>query len=82
MHPTRARSCSRPSSPTSTTPAVVYEHRWRNGDLVVFDNLAMQHARSNVELNGPGRTLRKVMLPMPEDIAEMTKPTYATAKEG
>ena len=41
-------------------PAVVYEHHWRTGDLVVFDNLAVQHARGNVERdNGPARTLRK-----------------------
>jgi alpha-ketoglutarate-dependent taurine dioxygenase len=60
-------------------PAVVYEHEWRTGDLIVFDNLTLQHARGNVELHGPSRTLRKVMLPVPKDIAEMTKPRYTTA---
>jgi alpha-ketoglutarate-dependent taurine dioxygenase len=60
-------------------PAVVYEHEWRTGDLVVFDNLAMQHARGNVIPDGPARTLRKVMLPIPKDIAEMTPPTYTAA---
>lgn len=36
----------------------VYEHRWRPGDLVVWDNLALQHARGSV---GDGaRTLQRV----------------------
>lgn len=36
----------------------VYEHRWRPGDLVVWDNLALQHARGTV---GEGaRTLQRV----------------------
>lgn len=36
----------------------VYEHRWRPGDLVVWDNLALQHARGSV---GKGaRTLQRV----------------------
>jgi taurine dioxygenase len=36
----------------------VYEHRWREGDLVVWDNLALQHARGTV---GEGaRTLQRV----------------------
>lgn len=36
----------------------VYEHRWRPGDLVVWDNLALQHARGAV---GKGaRTLQRV----------------------
>jgi len=60
-------------------PALIYEHEWRTGDLVVFDNLAMQHARGNVVPDGPARTLRKVMLPMPKDIAEMTRPRYTAA---
>ena len=57
-------------------PAAVYEHHWRTGDLIVFDNIAMQHARGNVTLDGPTRTLRKVMLPMPKDVADMIKPRY------
>ncbi len=36
----------------------VYEHRWQAGDLVVWDNLALQHARGAV---GEGaRTLQRV----------------------
>ena len=37
----------------------VYEHRWREGDLVVWDNLALQHGRP--PLTQPGeRTLRRM----------------------
>jgi alpha-ketoglutarate-dependent taurine dioxygenase len=59
-------------------PAVVYEHEWRTGDLVVFDNLTMQHARGNVELDGPARTLRKVIAPIPTIAAE--RPTFTDAR--
>ena len=58
-------------------PAVVYEHTWREGDLAVFDNLSMQHARGNVLVDGPERTLRKVIAPIPEMPAE--RPTFAVA---
>ena len=38
-------------------PDNVYEHTWQVGDLLVWDNLALQHARDAV--NGR-RTLRRV----------------------
>ncbi|MEU7550886.1 TauD/TfdA family dioxygenase [Streptomyces sp. NPDC044571] len=39
----------------------VYEHEWRQGDVVVWHNLAVQHARG--DLGGDGRrTLRRVAL--------------------
>jgi alpha-ketoglutarate-dependent taurine dioxygenase len=38
----------------------VVEHRWQQGDLLVWDNLAVQHGRPNVEERGPVRTLRRV----------------------
>jgi alpha-ketoglutarate-dependent taurine dioxygenase len=38
----------------------VVEHRWQQGDLLVWDNLALQHGRPNVEHDGPARTLRRV----------------------
>jgi taurine dioxygenase len=38
-------------------PDNVYEHAWQIGDLLVWDNLALQHARDAV--TGP-RTLRRV----------------------
>lgn len=55
-------------------PDVLYEHTWENGDLIVFDNIAMQHARSNVALNGPKRTLRKIIAPVPK--AGIESPTF------
>jgi taurine dioxygenase len=61
-------------------PAVLYEHEWRTGDLVVFDNLAMQHARGNVELDGPERTLRKVTAPVPKLVAERPRFTNARSR--
>lgn len=40
-------------------PDNVYEHRWRAGDLLVWDNLALQHGRNAPDLP---RTLRRVTL--------------------
>jgi len=45
--------------------AHVFEHEWRKGDLAAWDNLAIQHARSTVQKEGPVRTLRKVISPIP-----------------
>ena len=59
-------------------PARLYEHDWRTGDLVVFDNIAMQHGRGNVDADGPIRTLRKVVAPIPKLSVE--KPQYANAR--
>ncbi len=42
-------------------PANVYEHRWELGDLVVWDNLALQHRRNDVTGLTP-RTFRRVSL--------------------
>jgi taurine dioxygenase len=36
----------------------IYDHRWSNGDLVVWDNLAVQHARG--EAGEGARTLQRV----------------------
>jgi alpha-ketoglutarate-dependent taurine dioxygenase len=40
-------------------PDNVYEHRWRPGDLLIWDNLALQHGRNAPDLP---RTLRRVTL--------------------
>ena len=50
-------------------PDAVYEHHWRKGDLVLWDNLALQHARPNVTGQGPVRTLRKTFAPITKDMA-------------
>ena len=38
----------------------VYEHSWRPGDLVLWDNLAVQHARGRV--SSDTRTLQRVTI--------------------
>ncbi len=38
----------------------IYEHKWRNGDLVIWDNLALQHARGRIT-HGV-RTLQRVTI--------------------
>jgi len=43
-----------------------FDHDWRENDYVVWDNIAMQHSRKNVEIEGPARHLRKAASPMPK----------------
>jgi taurine dioxygenase len=38
----------------------VYEHVWKTGDIVIWDNLAVQHARK--PLSGAARTLQRVSI--------------------
>jgi alpha-ketoglutarate-dependent taurine dioxygenase len=45
-------------------PAGRWSHDWRERDFIVWDNLAIQHARPNVTTQGPTRTLRKVASPV------------------
>jgi len=53
-------------------PGNVCEHEWQRGDLLMWDNLAVQHARPHVSVEGPVRTLRKVAWPIPQG-AQNTK---------
>lgn len=46
-------------------PAVEIAHQWRERDLVLWDNIALQHARPNITYEGPARTLRKTFAPPP-----------------
>ncbi len=39
----------------------VYEHIWHRGDLVLWDNYALHHARGNLQSRGP-RTLQRVVV--------------------
>ena len=57
-------------------PSGLYRHYWAQGDLVVWDNLAVQHARGNVPLKGPARTLRKVIASTPIEPAEKESPRF------
>lgn len=42
-------------------PGNVLEHRWRTGDIVIWDNIALQHARGNLEAVG-NRLLQRVIV--------------------
>ena len=42
-------------------PEHIYAHDWRLGDLVVWDNIALQHARSQVKPD-TRRTLRRILV--------------------
>jgi taurine dioxygenase len=59
-------------------PQNVFAHHWRKDDLVIWDNLALQHARPNVQAEGPPRTLRKTFAPMPPSLMTRT-PKFANA---
>jgi alpha-ketoglutarate-dependent taurine dioxygenase len=54
------------------------EIAWEEGDLVLWDNMAVQHARPNVTVEGPVRTLRKVFAPMPAATATTQRPRQRT----
>jgi alpha-ketoglutarate-dependent taurine dioxygenase len=58
-------------------PSRILEHGWRAGDLVIWDNVAAQHGRATVQLQGPTRTLRKVTGPMNLDPDEFLLPVYS-----
>jgi alpha-ketoglutarate-dependent taurine dioxygenase len=60
-------------------PKSCWSHEWREGDFVVWDNLALQHARQNVLSEGPTRTLRKAASPMPKLRPDQI-PIYSAAK--
>jgi taurine dioxygenase len=38
----------------------IYEHKWKNGDIIIWDNLALQHARAKIV--GGIRTLQRVTI--------------------
>ena len=58
-------------------PEQILQHDWRERDLVIWDNIAAQHARGNVDLEGPERTLRKVFGPAGSEVARPAAPTYS-----
>jgi taurine dioxygenase len=39
----------------------VFEHRWRNGDIVMWDNIALQHSRGSLKAVGK-RVLQRVIV--------------------
>ncbi|HEY6533699.1 MAG TPA: TauD/TfdA family dioxygenase [Acidimicrobiales bacterium] len=60
-------------------PERTWEQDWRAHDFVVWDNIAMQHARQNVEVEGPARTLRKVASPVPK-LSPDQMPSFSAPK--
>jgi alpha-ketoglutarate-dependent taurine dioxygenase len=60
-------------------PGAELAHFWQEGDLVIWDNLAVQHARPNVLTDGPARTLRKTLAPFPKSMIK--GPKYASVAE-
>jgi len=56
-----------------------WSHHWCNGDLIIWDNAAVQHARPNVRNDGPARTLRKVAFPIPQ-LSRDQLPAYESAE--
>jgi alpha-ketoglutarate-dependent taurine dioxygenase len=57
-----------------------YEHEWAQGDLLIWDNVALQHARPNVTTDGATRTLAKMGLPVPTSAAAVNVKTFDLAK--
>lgn len=58
-------------------PEAEVQHLWRERDLVMWDNIALQHARPNITYEGPARTLRKTFAPPPGANASK-RPTFTT----
>jgi alpha-ketoglutarate-dependent taurine dioxygenase len=56
-------------------PSKLLAHEWRTHDLVIWDNIAIQHSRPDVRKDGPVRTLRKYGTP-DIDIGAVQAPTY------
>lgn len=48
-------------------PGAVFEHRWRTGDLIIWDNIALQHMRGNLE--GVGRRVLQRVIVGTEGVA-------------
>ncbi|SFF77298.1 Taurine dioxygenase, alpha-ketoglutarate-dependent [Novosphingobium sp. CF614] len=57
-------------------PTAQWDHEWREGDFVVWDNIAMQHSRKTVTVEGPTRHLRKAASPMPK-LRPDQRPVYS-----
>jgi alpha-ketoglutarate-dependent taurine dioxygenase len=59
-------------------PANQWDLEWREGDFAIWDNIAVQHSRKNVSIEGPARTLRKAAYPMP-NLRPDQRPVYSVA---
>jgi alpha-ketoglutarate-dependent taurine dioxygenase len=59
-------------------PDAIWAHEWAKGDFLVWDNIAMQHSRKNVQMEGPARVLRKFATPHP-DLRPDQRPVFSAA---
>lgn len=48
-------------------PAFRYDHRWEVGDVMVWDNIKLQHGRTHMPL-GVHRSMRRLMLDVPAPV--------------
>lgn len=63
------------------SPDNTVELDWHPGDLAIWDNLEVQHARPDVTADGGVRTLRKVAHPvMPGSVGRIENPKYEYEK--
>jgi taurine dioxygenase len=64
-------------------PAIQYWHRWRPGDLVIWDNLVLQHARHEFPATDR-RTIRRCQVDFrrPAMIREATNGPRRSARGG
>jgi taurine dioxygenase len=63
LSPQRSADILQEAFATLYVPEYRYEHVWREGDLVVWNNLAIQHARTQVaEVSRGKRIVRRVQL--------------------
>ena len=46
-------------------PAIGYRHQWRPGDILIWNNITLQHARTDFDPSQP-RTLRRVPIAVNE----------------
>ena len=49
-------------------PALVYAHEWRDGDLLIWDNLALLHGRRDFDPETP-RVLRRLTISGEQPVA-------------
>ena len=60
----------------------IFTHEWREGDLIVWDNIALQHSRPDLRRDGAARTLRKTLVPTYMTGEGAVRPTVTYSRRG
>jgi alpha-ketoglutarate-dependent taurine dioxygenase len=60
----------------------VFTHEWKQGDLIVWDNLTLQHSRPDLRSDGAARTLRKTLVPTYLTGEDLPRPTVTYSRFG